>query len=239
MTLDPTLVVFELVNFGVLVLLLNRFVFGPVARTLEQRRSEIAAREAEMAGREAAASELRSRYETALEQIDRQAEARLAAALDEARAEAERLITRARDEARTLADQSRDELDSGRRRALGHFRVEIMQLASEAAGRVIRELGAPEVGLAFVRRALHALEQVRERSSIATLTFQVSPELDPREVELEVRRALPNARVHVEPDPHLIGGVRVLADGHEIEASAGASLAAWSRRLIAADELAS
>ncbi len=235
MTIDWALVAFELLNFAVLAWLLSRFVFRPVRRVLEQRRVEIGEREQAMAEREQAAARLRAQFEGELERIDRLADERVAAALDEARRQADQLVGEARAQAHEILAQAEAELERGRRRALERFRSEVMSLAIEAAGRVVRELGAPEVGKAFARRAALALEQAlgRDRPVHDGLTLYLSPELDPAELDQLVRGEVPAIqRMRIEHDPSLIGGVRLVADGHEIEASVGASLDAWYRRLI-------
>lgn len=234
MRVDWTLVLFELINFGVLVVLLDRFVFRPVKRTLEQRRVDMAEREQQTVAREQAAAQLREQYEAELRRIEQLAAERVQAALSEARTQAEALIGEGRKHARELVARAEDELATGRRRALEHFRVEVLGLATEAAGRVIRELGAPEVGQAFTRRALHALEDALGRGPIiGRVDVFVSPELDPADIEAMVRKAMPGIQhLHVTRDPSLIAGVRMAADGHEVQASAGASLDAWYRGLM-------
>jgi F-type H+-transporting ATPase subunit b len=238
MTVEWTLVLFELINFGVLVLLLGRFVFRPVKRTLEQRRTDMAAREQQTAAREQLATQLRERYEDQLRRIEEIVDERSEAALSEARSKADALIEQARGHARELVEAAEAELASGRARALGHFRVEILGLATEAAGRVIQEMGAAEVGHAFARRAFRALADARGRGPIdgtidGPIDVFVSPELDPADVEALARELLPGVKqLHVACEPELIGGVRLIAAGHEIQSSAGASLDAWYRRLI-------
>nr|ACJ66835.1 ATP synthase F0 B subunit [uncultured bacterium pSY1435] len=237
MTVDWKLVLFELINFGVLVLLLGRFVFRPVKRTLEQRRADIAEREQQTSAREQAAAQLREHYEVALRRIEQSSNERVEAALSEAKTRAEALIDEAREHARERALAAEVELAAGRRRALEQFRVEVMSLATEAAGRVIREIGAPEVGHAFTRRGLYALEDALDGPFDGPIDLFVSPELNPVDIEALVLEMMPGVRqLHVAHDPALIGGVRLIAAGHEIQSSAGASLDAWNRRLIEADE---
>jgi F-type H+-transporting ATPase subunit b len=238
MSVDWTLVVFELINFGVLVVLLDRFVLRAVKRTLEQRRADIAEREQQTRAREQAAAKLREQYEAELRRIEQLANERLEAALREARDQADALIGEGRKHAHELVERAEGELASGRRRALEHFRDEVLGLATEAAGRVIRELGVPEVGRAFTRRALHALEDELGRdANIGRIEVFVSPELDPADIEAMVREALPGIqKLHVAHDRALIGGVRMAADGHEVASSAGASLDAWYRRVQADEE---
>lgn len=231
MTIDWAVVLFEMINFGVLVLILTRFVVRPVHRVLDERRTELAERDAQTRAREQQAEATRHDFERELQRIDAIANQRIAAALAEAETRADAIVTEARTLARTTLDKTEHELEQTRRRTLEKFRREIMALGVDAARHVVHELGAPEVGLAFVRRALHALA---DRSpSAGPLRIQVSPELDLDEVGELARRELPGTSIEVEIDDSLIAGARVVADGHEVAASAGASLDAWYRRMLA------
>jgi F-type H+-transporting ATPase subunit b len=234
MNIDWTTVIFEMINFALLVVIMVRFVFRPVARTLDQRKAELAARAQETAEREAAAAAERARYEAELEMIDTVAEQRVNEALSEARAEAERIVSEAREEARGELDKASAELEAARRRTLERFRGEVLRLGSEAARRVVRELGVPEVDLAFARRAAHTLlDALGQGETFGLVEVRHSTEVDPDALAELLRAELGReVELHLAPDPDLVGGVRLQARGHEVEASAGASLEAWYRGLV-------
>lgn len=232
MTIDWTTVVFEMINFGLLVLILARFVFRPVARTLDARKAEIAARAEETVAREAAAAEARTHFETELARLDELAEDRINAALREARVAAEAIIAEARTSAQTELDKGELEFVAARRRTLARFRGEILRLGADAARRVVRELGAPEIELAFARRAAHALEDAAGKAALGPVAVVHGPDADPEAIAAVLRTELgPAVVLELRVDPELVGGVCLHSGGRMVEASVGASLDAWYRSL--------
>jgi F-type H+-transporting ATPase subunit b len=128
---------FQIVNFLLLLYLLNRFLFKRVLRMLDDRQSRIsqgledaetAARDRELARaeREAALAEARREAEAMVQRAAKTAEATSADILAEAKASAEQITARARDEIAAEKD-----------RALAEIRGEVADLALEAAGRLI------------------------------------------------------------------------------------------------------
>ncbi len=130
---------FQIVNFLLLLFLLNRFLFKPVTRMLDERSERIrqGIHDAEAAHQARAIAE----------------EERLAAVTD-ARREAREIIDRAQKAAQEARDAdiaaTRQELERMRTRAaaeieaekehaLAELRAEVASLALDAAGRVVRE----------------------------------------------------------------------------------------------------
>jgi F-type H+-transporting ATPase subunit b len=128
---------FQIVNFLLLLYLLNRFLFKRVLRMLDDRQSRIsqgledaetAARDRELARaeREAALAEARREAEAMVQRAAKTAEATSAEILAQAKASAEQITARARDEIAAEKD-----------RALAEIRGEVADLALEAAGKLI------------------------------------------------------------------------------------------------------
>jgi F-type H+-transporting ATPase subunit b len=128
---------FQIVNFLLLLYLLNRFLFKRVLRMLDDRQSRIsqgledaetAARDRELARaeREAALAEARREAEAMVQRAAKTAEATSADILAQAKASAEQITARARDEIAAEKD-----------RALAEIRGEVADLALEAAGKLI------------------------------------------------------------------------------------------------------
>ncbi|PRP92592.1 ATP synthase subunit b, sodium ion specific [Enhygromyxa salina] len=234
MGVDWTTVIFEMVNFGLLVLIMLRFVFRPVRRILDERKADLAQREAETAAREAEAAEVRARFETQLAEIDALAERRQSAALSEARAEGEAIIEEARAAARSDRAKAEAELGRARQRTLARFRAEVLGLGAQIARRVVGEIGTAELSFAFARRAVHALEDAVDGEAAAgQIRVEHSLDVEPDELEAFIRDELgAEVELRFEPDPELVSGVRLHADGREVESSVGASLDAWYRDLI-------
>jgi F-type H+-transporting ATPase subunit b len=135
---------FQIINFLLLLYLLNRFLFKRVLRLLDDRQSRIsqgledaetAARDRELARaeREAALAEARREAEAMVQRAAKTAEATSAEILAEAKASAEQITTRAR-----------EEISAEKDRALAEIRGEVADLALEAAGKLIgAEMDAP------------------------------------------------------------------------------------------------
>ncbi|MEX0630974.1 MAG: F0F1 ATP synthase subunit B [Chloroflexota bacterium] len=135
---------FQIVNFLLLLYLLNRFLFKRVLRLLDERQSRIsqgledaetAARDRELARAErvAAMAEARRESEAMVQRAAKTAEATSAEILAQARASAEQITTRAR-----------EEISAEKDRALAEIRGEVADLALEAAGKLIgAEMDAP------------------------------------------------------------------------------------------------
>jgi F-type H+-transporting ATPase subunit b len=128
---------FQIVNFLLLLYLLNRFLFKRVLRLLDDRQSRIsqgledaetAARDRELARaeREAALAEARREAEAMVQRAAKTAEATSAEILAEAKAAAEQITARAR-----------EEISAEKDRALAEIRGEVADLALEAAGKLI------------------------------------------------------------------------------------------------------
>lgn len=127
----------QLINFGILLIVLRMFLYGPVLKILDERKQRIAEglNRAEQAAVQASASqdEARRIIEEARGQgrelvaNAQEAAARLRAELEErARADAAQLVARARDEVQSERDQ-----------AIQQLRAEFTNLTMQAAERVI------------------------------------------------------------------------------------------------------
>lgn len=135
---------FQIVNFLILLFLLNRFLFKPVLRRIDERQSTLskgledaaaAARDRELARaeREAALAEARKESEALVQRAAKTAEATSAEILAAAKASAEQLTVRAREEIAAEKD-----------RALAEIRSEVADLALDAAGKLVgAEMDSP------------------------------------------------------------------------------------------------
>jgi F-type H+-transporting ATPase subunit b len=128
---------FQIINFLILLYLLNRFLFRAVLTRIDERQSrlqqgledaEAAARDRELARaeREAALAEARRESEELLARAAKAAEATSAEILATARASAEQLTVRAR-----------EEIQAEKQRALAEIRGEVADLALDAAGKLV------------------------------------------------------------------------------------------------------
>ena len=135
---------FQIVNFLILLYLLNRFLFKSVLRRVDERQqkltdglenAEAAARDRELA---------RAEREAALAEARRESEAMVQRAAKTAEAASAEIVAAARASAEQLTDRAREEIAAEKDRALAEIRGEVADLALEAAGKLVgSEMDAP------------------------------------------------------------------------------------------------
>lgn len=134
---DFTSLIWQVINFAILLWLLNRFLYKPVIGMLDARAARV---------RESMSEAERARAQAA------QAAEESRAILEQARRDATEVVNRATREAQALVDQARrdateerntqlaralEEIEAARKRAEADLRRQVADLAVMAAGRVI------------------------------------------------------------------------------------------------------
>lgn len=129
---------FQVINFLLILYLLNRFLFSRVLSLLDERGAKIAkgledaeaaARDRELARaeRDAALDEARKEAQTMIARATKIAEDSRVAIVAEAKAEAEKVMARAS-----------DEITAEKERAIAELRAQVADLALEAAGKLVQ-----------------------------------------------------------------------------------------------------
>ncbi len=143
-SVDLPKLIFQIINFLVILYLLNRFLFKSVLARLDERSTKIskgledaeaAARDRELARaeREAAVAEARKEANEMIARANKIAEDTRNEILADARSEAERVTARAREE--IIAEKDR---------AMAEIRGQVAELALQAAGKLVRkEMDSP------------------------------------------------------------------------------------------------
>ena len=134
---DVLKLAFQIVNFLILLYLLNRFLFKPGLKRIDERQqklteglenAEAAARDRELA---------RAEREAAMAEARRDAEAMIQRAAKTAEATSADILAKARTDAEQITARARDEIAAEKDRALAEIRGEVADLALEAAGKLV------------------------------------------------------------------------------------------------------
>lgn len=148
----------QVFNFLVLVLLLKRFLYGPIVKAMEEREQRIASQIEEAARQrqeaQAQAEEYR-RNNLALEEAKREM---LAQANKEAQERRQGLIKQARAEVREMSAHWKDELRASQEAFLGEVRRRIGREVLAAAGRTVKDLAGAELQPLMLKAFIHRLE---------------------------------------------------------------------------------
>ena len=228
MAIDWKTLLFELLNFAVLMFVLGRYLFRPVRAVMVKRREEIEAAQRALAEAHAEADAARRALEVRRGELEAGAQASAAEVLARAEKAGAAALAEARDDAKRATDAAAAEVDALRRRALVELRPGLVRLAADAAAALLRDAAAPDLAVAFARRAAEALADAVPARPFPPVRAWLSPDADEATILRALRAVLgPGAALEVHRDPALVAGVRLAAAGVEIDASASASLARW------------
>jgi F-type H+-transporting ATPase subunit b len=132
-------ILLQIVGFGVLYLLLRRFLFGPVGAMLEARRQEVEAGLKASEESRAEAGRLAQNREEILARARDEGRSLVQKAVKEAQEARERILSEAQTERQQILERGREMIDLERRQAVVNLREEVSELALRAASRAIRE----------------------------------------------------------------------------------------------------
>jgi F-type H+-transporting ATPase subunit b len=138
MDLNPGLTLWTAITFVFLLIVLQKFAFGPIVRTLGERESTI--RQAiEQAKKERAEAERMLAEQTAaLTAAQREAAALAQQSRQEVEAFRAQLTAQARKEADELVASARKQIEEEKRKALAELKGQVADMAIDAARRLIQ-----------------------------------------------------------------------------------------------------
>jgi F-type H+-transporting ATPase subunit b len=135
---------FQIVNFLLILYLLNRFLFKRVLALLDERQERISKglEDAEAAARDRELA--RAEREAALDEARKEAQTMIARATKIAEDSRAEIVAAARSEAEKVAARATEEITAEKQRAIAELRSQVADLALEAAGRLVKsEMNAP------------------------------------------------------------------------------------------------
>ena len=132
----PGLMIWTLIAFGITFFVLKRFAFGPIQRTIDERRDRIrqAVEEADRARVEA--RELLEQHRQLIGQAKGEAAEILADARKVADAQIERVKEESEVERQRRLEETRRQIEAETKRSLDQIRMEVADLTLEATARV-------------------------------------------------------------------------------------------------------
>ena len=133
------LVIFTALAFGIVLVLLWKYAWGPIVNAMEERETKIEASLSEAERAMAQAKAIQADNQKALREAEQQAQT----VLREAREEAERLrseeVEKTRAQIRQLQAQAQEEIEQEKQNALSELRAEVADLAIQAASKILHE----------------------------------------------------------------------------------------------------
>jgi F-type H+-transporting ATPase subunit b len=135
---DVLKLAFQIINFLLILYLLNRFLFRRVLSLIDERQARIAKglEDAEAAARDRELA--RAEREAALDEARKEAQAMIARATKIAEDSRAEIVAAARTEAEKVAARAAAEITAEKERAIAELRSQVADLALQAAGRLVK-----------------------------------------------------------------------------------------------------
>jgi len=219
---------FEVLNFLVLAFILQRFLYRPLHEAIDARRAAITKAQADVEAARKQAEEQQAQLTSRLAAVDEQRRQVLAEAHTQAEAERTRLLASLDQESRTRRDEAREVLERERRDSEEELHGAMVALALDLAARLLGEVCTPDLQRQLARRLIDALshltgdDQARvggtHASADTSATVETAMALDDvtlAEITAAIAALLGSPTpVAVKVRPELLGGLRVLLEGH-------------------------
>lgn len=133
----PELLITQIINFAILLFLLQRFLYKPMLNMLQERRERIRDSLAEAERVRAEAEQQRQQYERELARQRQESQERIQRAMRASEEAREQIIAEARREAEEIKARAREEIEYERRQTLEQLRMQVADLAILAARKVL------------------------------------------------------------------------------------------------------
>jgi F-type H+-transporting ATPase subunit b len=138
-SLDWTLVV-QAVNFLVFMVLINKFLFQPLLRLMEEREKELGATYSEIEALRRKAQELLEEVEALISEAKAEAKNLIDSAVREARAEREKIIKAAQEEASAKVEAAKKEIWSSFEQEKAKLEKEAEKIAEEIVKKILKKV---------------------------------------------------------------------------------------------------
>lgn len=134
---DAVKLAFQIINFLLILYLLNRFLFRRVLSLIDERQARIAKglEDAEAAARDRELA--RAEREAALDEARKEAQGMIARATKIAEDSRAEIVAGARAEAEKVAARAAEEITAEKERAIAELRSQVADLALQAAGKLV------------------------------------------------------------------------------------------------------
>ena len=221
--LDLATILFQVINFLVLVVVLNRFLFKPLRAKLNERSSTISETLEEARTQETEASRLQAEWEERIQEAEEEAEEIVSAARTEASERSTDLMEEARERLDQMTEEMRLDLYRQRNEIVTRHYDDILDTIIDLSGNVVRSVTTRRAHDDLVTNFAANIYQMsqpdveeyrrmmRGRVPTAFVVTPVALTADQTETLTDTLSSLIDRRVEldVKEDPSLIAGIQV------------------------------
>ncbi len=139
MSIDPSTMIWSIINFLILLAILYKFLYNPVLNVLDKRKEEVANNLSHAEATRKQAEDMFADYRKQLADASAEADGIMAKANKAAEQAKNELISEARNEAAAITKKAQEDIQREKEQAMKEVRDEIAGLAVLAAGKVLEK----------------------------------------------------------------------------------------------------
>lgn len=232
MTFNSWTFLFEIVNFLVLIYILQRLLYRPLHDAVDRRRQAIERMQADAENERQQAADQHRKLEEQLAAIAEERQRTLEDTKHEAEAERQQILIQAAHETERRAALAQESLERERREMMQALEQTVVQDASRLAERLLRDASDEDLDTRLANRLAQTVGSlapaereglIRNWNAGETATLEAAHDLPPETVK-QVHDAVAGVlghdiALHVQLTPELVCGVRLRLDGHIWDAS--------------------
>lgn len=244
MTIDWFTFVAQIINFLVLIWLLQRFLYAPVVRAMAERESQIAQRFADAEAAQAEADECRSEYTKKQEELAQARESMLAKAGCDVDAWRDEQLRQARAEVDEDRRKWLEDLAREKHTLLRELQLDVTQHAVDLGRQVLQQLADQSLQSRLVDQLIDQLRatdvdslQESDGAAATAVVIESSHELTADD-QARLSQALKefNGGIEFRTNPQLVCGIELQMPGHRLSWNLREALAEVESDLIDAIE---
>lgn len=138
MSINSTLL-WTIVNFLVLIYLLQRYLYKPLLKIIDQRREKIQTDLDQAAEEKEKAAELTEKYQLRIERAREEAQEIISEAEKRGNERREEIVAEARQEAKKIKERATEEIKQAKRQALSQLREDVSKISLLIAQKFLEE----------------------------------------------------------------------------------------------------
>ena len=172
MTIDWTTVLFQVINFIVLVFLLRKFLYGPIVSIMEKREQEILERETHAKQQSLKAKQTEEDYQNRIDTFEREKENHVQQMHHEVQQKKQKLLLKSKEEISLLQKQWKNEVQHEAKHYMVELRDQISKHACNLAKKALSDLADASLESlvldVFIKKlnALNDQESVKMKQSL-------------------------------------------------------------------------
>ncbi|MGM0410067.1 MAG: F0F1 ATP synthase subunit B [Bacillota bacterium] len=134
-----TTLLWEVINFFVLLWLLKRYLYTPLTDMLDKRKNKIESDLQEAKDKKKEAQELKEKYEKQLSEARSEAQEIVEEAEERAKEKANKIVEEAREDAQRIKERNEAEIEQAKEEAVAELKEEVSSISLMAASKFLRE----------------------------------------------------------------------------------------------------